>query len=59
MRHVASILLPRELISPGPRLIMNVFDLRDQLSADYARFFQGFLRISDARIAEMVQQSFG
>jgi hypothetical protein len=38
---------------------MNVFDLRDQLSADYARFFQGFLRISDARIAEMVQQSFG
>jgi superfamily II DNA/RNA helicase/very-short-patch-repair endonuclease len=49
--------MPRFPQAPGSST-MNVFDLRDQLSSDYARFIQGFIQIRDQRIAQIVEQSF-
>jgi ATP-dependent helicase YprA (DUF1998 family) len=33
---------------------MNVFDLRDRLVGDYARYTRSFIKIADARISEKV-----
>src|SRR5262245_30583604 len=59
-RHVAALSRWR-----GPhycvtaRAIMNVFDLRNRLVADYQSYTRSFIKIRDARIDEYVSQALG